>query len=138
MIVGLFSTERSTVSDHEVGRPAGPVSAGDRIGFDIVATNDGTVTAEDVQITDDLPAGSSLDWSIVPAAQGCVISRCSPPPVLTCFLGQLAGHSSAPAVHIVADERLDCGTVSNKATITTSNGTGGDSNTPASRSSAAT
>ncbi len=128
VIVGLFSTERSTVSVTKSANPAGPVSATDRIGFDIVATNDGTVTAQDVRITDDLPAGSSLDWSIDPAVPGCAISGAAHHQVLTCVLGQLAGHSSSPAVHISSrTSDPDCGTVSNKATITTSNGTGGDS-----------
>jgi uncharacterized repeat protein (TIGR01451 family) len=110
--------------------PPGPVSAGTAIGFDITVSNSGAVPAKDVTVTDNLPAGagSDLNWSLDPAYTGCSITGAVGSQVLTCNLGTVAGGATLPVIHVSSPTTpLDCGVVSNKATVSTSNGTGGDS-----------
>ena len=104
--------------------PEGPVNAGDTIGFDIVVSNNGDGTANDVSVTDNLPAG--VDWSINPDVAGCSISGAVGAEVLTCTRATLAGGASF-TVHVEGvTDAADCGTVNNTAIVTTSND-GGDS-----------
>ncbi|MGY2876748.1 putative repeat protein (TIGR01451 family)/LPXTG-motif cell wall-anchored protein [Marmoricola sp. URHA0025 HA25] len=114
--------------------PAGSVSAGSTIGFDITVTNGGSVPAKGVHVTDNLPAGADgvsggdLDWSLSPAYTGCAISGAVGNEVLTCDFSQVDGPGSLTAIHITAPTTpADCGTVKNKASVSTTNGTGGDS-----------
>ena len=99
----------------KVANPAGPVNAGDQIGFDITVTNNGTGDAYDVNATDLLPAG--FGWAIETPVSGWAIVGGS----LTFHADTLvAGGSST--VRIVADtDAADCGTVSNSATVTAGN-----------------
>ncbi|HTL84402.1 MAG TPA: hypothetical protein VL856_04425, partial [Acidimicrobiia bacterium] len=57
----------------KTANPTGPVDAGDTIGFDITVDNNGTGTAKGVTISDTLPAGGDLDWSLNPSFTGCAI-----------------------------------------------------------------
>jgi uncharacterized repeat protein (TIGR01451 family) len=125
----------SQITLSKSANPAGPVSAGDPIGFDITITNPGNVPATDVQISDPLPSGANgvvggdLDWSLDPAYAGCSINGAPGNQTLDCTFNQV-DPGSLPAIHITSQTTLaDCGTVKNKATATTGNGTGGDSNT---------
>ena len=103
----------------KTANPVGPVNAGDEIGFDIVVRNTGDGTANDVSVTDNLPAG--IDWSIDPAVDGCSISGLVGAEVLTCTRATLAGGASF-TVHIEGvTDAADCGTVNNTASVTTSN-----------------
>jgi uncharacterized repeat protein (TIGR01451 family)/LPXTG-motif cell wall-anchored protein len=114
--------------------PPGPVNAGSTIGFDITVTNDGAVPAKGVHVTDNLPAGADgvnggdLDWSISPAYTGCQITGVAGSEVLDCTFTQVDGPGSLPVIHVSsATTPADCGTVKNRASISTTNGTGGDS-----------
>jgi uncharacterized repeat protein (TIGR01451 family) len=108
--------------------PPGPVDAGDVIGFDITVTNTGSVPATGVHVTDNLPAGADLNWSLDPAFAGCAITGAVGAQVLNCDLGTVAGGASVGPIHVSATTTTaDCGVVSNKATVTTTNGTGHDS-----------
>jgi len=114
--------------------PAGPVSAGDVIGFDITVSNNGNFPATGVHVTDTLPAGADgvsggdLDWSLDPAYPGCAITGAVGSEVLDCDLGTVDAHTTLPAIHISAvTSAVDCGVVKNKASVTTTNGTGDDS-----------
>jgi uncharacterized repeat protein (TIGR01451 family) len=114
--------------------PPGPVSAGSDIGFDITVSNAGSVPALGVHVTDNLPAGADggsggdLDWSLDPSYTGCSITGVVGSQVLDCTFDQVDGPGSLPAIHITAaTSPADCGTVKNKASVTTTNGTGGDS-----------
>ena len=124
----------SQITLTKAANPAGPVSAGDTIGFDITVTNPGTVPALGVTVHDVLPsgadgvAGGDLDWSLVPAYPGCTISGAVGSQVLDCSFNQV-DPGSLPPIHISsATSPADCGVVKNKASATTTNGTGGDSN----------
>src|SRR6266581_3031474 len=108
--------------------PPGPVDAGAVIGFDITVTNTGSVPATGVHVTDNLPAGADLNWSLDPAFTGCAITGAVGAQVLNFDLGTVAGGASVGPIHVSATTtNADCGVVSNKATVTTSNGTGHDS-----------
>ena len=108
--------------------PPGPVDAGDVIGFDVTVTNTGSVPALGVHVTDNLPAGADLNWSLDPAFTGCAITGAVGAQVLNCDLGTVAGGASVGPIHVSATTTpADCGTVSNKATVSTTNGTGHDS-----------
>jgi len=56
----------------KVANPAGPVSAGDNIGFDVTLSNIGTGNAVGLSFTDTLPSG--LTWTIDPASADWSIS----------------------------------------------------------------
>lgn len=117
----------ATIDVSKSAVPAGPVSAGEGIGFDITVHNSGSVPATGVVVTDNLPAGGDLDWS-VDAFGDCAITGAVGHEVLTCHLGTIAGGASAGPIHVTAaTTALDCGVVTNKATVSTTNGTGGDS-----------
>lgn len=105
----------------KTANPAGPVSAGDTIGFDITVTNNGDGVATDVELTDTLPTDAGLNWSFsnVTGGWSCSISS----GVLTCG-GQgfdLAAGDSA-SVHISSPTTsASCGTISNTAVVDASN-----------------
>jgi uncharacterized repeat protein (TIGR01451 family)/LPXTG-motif cell wall-anchored protein len=115
--------------------PAGPVTAGTAIGFDITVSNAGSVPATGTTVTDNLPAkaggagSGDLNWSLVPAYTGCSITGAVGTQVLSCNLGTVAGATSLPIIHVQsATTPIDCGVVSNTATVSTTNG-GGNSDT---------
>ncbi|MBK9711345.1 MAG: DUF11 domain-containing protein [Kouleothrix sp.] len=96
---------------------AASVSAGDPIGFTITVTNGGAGTAKGVTVSDTLPTNGGLSWSISPAVSGCAITS----GVLTCTFGDLAAGASK-SVHISSPTTpASCGTVSNTASVTTTN-----------------
>jgi uncharacterized repeat protein (TIGR01451 family) len=78
---------------------------GTTIGYTIVVSNSaaaGTGTATGVVLTDPLPAGTGIDWSISPAYSGpgtCAITGSVGSQTLTCTIGNLAPGASA-SVHI--------------------------------------
>jgi uncharacterized repeat protein (TIGR01451 family) len=134
------ANESATIVPSEIdvtksANPVGPVSAGDSIGFDITVTNPGSVPATNAHVTDSLPSGADgvvggdLDWSLDPAYTGCTITGAVGSQVLDCNLGRVNGPGSLPVIHISSQtSTADCGVVKNKATASTTNGAGGDSN----------
>jgi uncharacterized repeat protein (TIGR01451 family) len=101
----------------------GTVSAGDGIGFTVVAANNGDGTAHGVTVSDTLPTNGGLDWSVDAANSdaGCSITS----GVLTCDFGDL-GSGESRSVHLTSPTTADsCGDVNNTASVTTSNDGGG-------------
>ncbi len=99
----------------KTANPAGPVNAGDTIGFDVKVKNIGVATAYDVSLTDTLPAG--FNWPIKAPVTGWAIANGT----LTFTAGELALGASS-TVTIVADtDKADCGVVPNTASATASN-----------------
>jgi uncharacterized repeat protein (TIGR01451 family) len=108
---------------------AASVKGGDQIGFVITVSNSGGGSAFGVKLSDPLPAGQGLDWTIASQSAGwagtCAISS----GVLSC--GGSAGVTLAPgggfSVHIISPTTAsECGsTIDNTATVSLTNGTGG-------------
>jgi uncharacterized repeat protein (TIGR01451 family) len=100
------------------------VSAGDAIGFTITVTNTGAGTATAATLTDLLPGGSGVSWSVSPAYAGpgtCSIAGSAPNQSLNCSFGDLASGASA-VVHVSsATARASCGTYPNTATAAATN-----------------
>ncbi|HKC20242.1 MAG TPA: hypothetical protein VKE27_11505, partial [Candidatus Dormibacteraeota bacterium] len=125
----------SQVTVAKAANPAGPVSAGDPIGFDITVTNPGNFPATGVHVSDPLPAGADgvangdLVWSLNPANANCLITGNAGNQTLDCVFNQV-DPGSLPAIHITSQTSpADCGTVNNEASVSATNGNGGDSNT---------
>jgi uncharacterized repeat protein (TIGR01451 family) len=97
------------------------VNAGDDIGFTITVSNTGAGSAKGVTITDALPGGSGVDWSISPANPACSIAGSAPNQLLNCSFGTLAPGGSA-SVHVTsATTRASCAVYPNTALAAASN-----------------
>jgi uncharacterized repeat protein (TIGR01451 family) len=104
---------------------AGTVSAGSAIGFTLTISNSsaaGTGTATAATISDPLPGGSGVSWSISPSYGGpgtCGIS--GSPQLLSCSLGDLAPVASV-SVHVSSSTMYaSCGSYPNTVTAGASN-----------------
>jgi uncharacterized repeat protein (TIGR01451 family) len=103
---------------------AATVSAGSPIGFTVTATNGnavGTGTAAGVVVTDSLPGGTGVNWSIAAGPANCSITGSIGAQVLTCTAVSLAPGASE-AVHVTsATSSASCATYANTAALTASN-----------------
>jgi uncharacterized repeat protein (TIGR01451 family) len=100
------------------------VDAGDPIGFTITVSNVGGIEATGVALTDALPAGGDLDWSIEnqTGISGCSIAGAVGSQSIDCPTVSLAGGASY-AIHIVsATSNASADTVPNTASVTSTNG----------------
>ena len=115
-----FKVVEAHIAITKKANPAGPVSAGDTVGFDITVTNDGDGTALNVHVSDPLPAG--IDWAAgAPTGDTSGVSCAIAAGSLTCDDASMAAGDSF-SVHISgATGPEDCGTITNKASVTTSN-----------------
>jgi uncharacterized repeat protein (TIGR01451 family) len=106
----------------------GTAKGGDTIAFTITVSNAGPGTAHDVVITDVLPSGGGLHWTIDGAgttAANCSISLGT----LTCNQGDLASGASVHVRVTSPTTAAECGsTINNTGTVTLSNGPGGQNN----------
>jgi uncharacterized repeat protein (TIGR01451 family) len=99
------------------------VEAGDPIGFSITVSNEGGSDATGVALTDNLPAGGDLDWSIESQTgiSGCTISGAVGSQSIDCPTVTLAAGASY-SIHIVSDTTpASADTVHNVASVTTTN-----------------
>ena len=99
---------------------AASVAAGNSIGYTLSVTDSGAGAASSAALSDLLPAGTGLSWSISPAYTGpgtCAIASGS----LSCSFGSLSSGGTA-SVHIAgATTASSCGVYPNTATATASN-----------------
>jgi uncharacterized repeat protein (TIGR01451 family) len=106
---------------------AATVNAGQTMGFNIVVSNSnaaGTGTATAVTLSDSLPAGTGVDWSINPAYAGpgtCSIDGAVGSEVLNCSFGDMAPGASITVEVESATGYSSCGTYANTATASSSN-----------------
>jgi uncharacterized repeat protein (TIGR01451 family) len=109
----------------KLGNPAGPVDAGDQVGFDITVTNTGTATVTGVHVDDALPAG--LDWEIASTGgSDCAITGSVGSQVLACDEPSMApGDSFVTHIQALSDT-ADCGMVDNAVFVTSDNGGGAE------------
>lgn len=110
--------EVSKTADHDT------VNAGEQIGFNIDVDSTGTTPVKAATLSDLLPAGDGVSWSINPAYAGpgtCAISGAAGSQVLGCSFGDLAAGAGA-SVHVVSATNADsCGAYANTATADGSN-----------------
>jgi uncharacterized repeat protein (TIGR01451 family) len=106
---------------------ASPVAAGNTIGFVVTLSNaSGAATAINATISDVLPGGSGINWSITGTPTGspdaCSISGDAPATeTLTCTKNSLAAGSSI-SVHLTSPtSTLSCAQYSNTATASATN-----------------
>src|SRR5205085_1308197 len=105
------------------------VNAGSDIGFTVTLSNAGPGSATGASISDPLPGGTGVDWSIdsnTPASS-CSISGTAPTQTLSCGPATVASGGSV-TVHVTSHTTsASCGTYDNTASFTTTNdGTGND------------
>jgi uncharacterized repeat protein (TIGR01451 family) len=109
---------------------AATVTAGSEIGFTVTLANSGSGTANGLTVTDDLPSGDGVSWTIDSAnsSPGWSVGGVPPNQSLVYSSPSLAGNSSA-TVHVVsATDTSSCGVYENTASFGTSNdGSGSDS-----------
>ncbi|MCA9127805.1 MAG: DUF11 domain-containing protein [Planctomycetales bacterium] len=92
---------------------ADPVVAGNSLTYTIVVTNDGPSTATNVTLTDTLPAG--VTFTSVSTTQGTASQAAG---TVTGTLGTLAPNASATVTVIVAVDGTTRGSISNTASVT--------------------
>jgi uncharacterized repeat protein (TIGR01451 family) len=104
---------------------AAAVNAGEQIGFTITVSNAGPGTATGVSLTDNLPGGSGVDWSIATQSGGasCSITGSPPNEVLSCGGSSFNLASGANfSVHVTSPTTAaSCKTYNNTANFTTAN-----------------
>jgi uncharacterized repeat protein (TIGR01451 family) len=117
------SVNCATVSISKVA-DASSVAAGAQIGFTVSISNSTSGTANALSVTDSLPAGTGLSWSVDAAnsSAGWSISGSAPNQSLVYSPTSLAGNSST-SVHVIsATSGGSCGTTyNNTASFSTSN-----------------
>jgi len=93
------------------------VELGGLIQFNITVSNIGPAAAQNVTLTDTLPSGAGLSWSIAGSAPGCAIAS----GVLTCSFGTLNVNASRSVSISSTAGTGSCGTVSNTASVSAAN-----------------
>ena len=97
---------------------ASSVSAGTQIGFTVSLTNvSPSVDAAGVTVTDPLPSGTGVDWSIATANSGWSLSGSPPNETLT-YSATLAHNISSQAHVVSATGSQSCGDYPNTASFT--------------------
>ena len=109
------------------------VSAGDPVGFTLSWGNSGPGAATGVVVTDHLPGGGGLNWSIDgPTGTGntCAIAGAVGSQVLTCTVGTIAGNTAVSGtVHVTSKTTAaNCPGVSNAGHIGSTNDGAADAN----------
>jgi uncharacterized repeat protein (TIGR01451 family) len=102
---------------------AGIVSAGAQIGYTVTLTNSGSGTANGLVVTDNLPGGSGVNWTIDAGntSAGWSITGTAPNQSLAYAFTSLGGNSST-TVHVVSSTTTaSCTTYNNTASFTTTN-----------------
>jgi YVTN family beta-propeller protein len=101
---------------------AATTNAGAPIGITLAVSNAGPGVEDNVALSDPLPAGTGVSWSISPAYSGpgtCSIGGAVGSQVLSCSFGNLASGASA-SLHITSAS-AGAGTYVNAATVTVDN-----------------
>ncbi len=104
----------------KTANPAGPVSAGDEVGFDITVTSTGDGSVTGVSMSDVLPDG--ISWTAdAPTGDTSGVSCSIEAGTLTCSDESMATGESF-TVHVSGTtDPADCGTIENTATVDSTN-----------------
>jgi uncharacterized repeat protein (TIGR01451 family) len=126
-VSSLFSQQSSTSLALTKTADAATVTAGTPIGFTLAVTNNATSAAPATTLTDTLPTGTGINWSISPAYSGpgtCAIAGGA----LGCSFGSLASGAGA-TVHIAsATSTASCKLYLNSASASSTNGASASAN----------
>lgn len=105
------------------------VNAGDPIGFTVVVSNSGaagTGTATNVTLSDPLPAGSGIDWSIdTQDASACTVSGAVGSQQVNCTIGTMAPGATYTFHVTSATAFASCSQYTNTASVSVGNENGG-------------
>jgi uncharacterized repeat protein (TIGR01451 family) len=105
---------------------AATVNAGSQIGFTVTVSNSnaaGTGAAKNVSVSDPLPSGTGVSWSISPTSPGWTITGSVPNQTLSYSAATLAAGATS-SVHVVSNTTAaSCKQYSNTASATLGNGT---------------
>ena len=100
---------------------AAVVKPGQPIGYVVTVRNTGAGSATNVTVTDPLPGGPGISWSINPAVAGCQITGTAPNQTLNCTFASLAPTATV-TIHLVSNTtNLSCVTLVNTATVGANN-----------------
>lgn len=100
------------IAENNIVVPGAPIR------FTITVANNGTALAQNVQITDTLPADASLSWSYENLSTGsCSIDD----GLMICSFGDLAPEASASVQLVAAAGTQTCGTIVNTVTANAQN-----------------
>jgi uncharacterized repeat protein (TIGR01451 family) len=107
---------------------ASSVDPGDQIGFNVTLTNSGADPATGLAVTDNLPGGTDVNWSVAAGSDiGWSIAGSAPNQSLTYAPTTLAGITSTH-VHVVSNTTANsCGDYDNTASFVTGTGNGSNS-----------
>ena len=100
------------------------VNVGAPLSFTMTVTNDGPGAATGVTLTDALPGGTGINWSIAsqPAGNPCTIAGAAPAQTLNCNFGDLAaGQSAAVTVTSATTANTTCAEYVNTVTVGATN-----------------
>ena len=112
--------------------PVGPVDAGSPIGFTIRTSNAGPGVATNVVVTDDLPTGTGLVWTLGAVPGGVSCKAGSPQVAVPATGGTVTGTLTCTVTSLAVDASVTLtltsptavsGTVTNTARATVANGT---------------
>ncbi len=101
---------------------AATVTAGNPIGYTIAIANSSAGTANNATLSDPLPAGNNINWSINPAYSGpgtCAITGAVGSQVLNCNFGNVAPSTSF-SIHLLSPSS-SAGTFINASNVTATN-----------------
>ncbi len=111
---------------------AATVSAGSQVGFTVTLNNSDAGTANGLSVTDSLPAGTDVNWTIDAGntSSGWSVSGSPPNQSLVYTPTSLAGNTSTTAHVVSSTTGNSCDNYHNMASFTTSNaGSGSDAAT---------
>ncbi len=98
-----------------------PITAGDTLTYTLMVTNNGPNDATGVMVTDTVPVGVTV------LTATSTLGMCTPGPVVTCDIGDLAnGANATVTITVTVDPAAPAGTITNTASVT---GNEGDSDT---------
>ena len=121
--VTVFFKNRSVLPSLRITKTAGSasVTAGTPMSFTATVTNDGPGTATGVTLSDPLPAGLGIDWSVSASDPTCVINGLPPAEVLSCTFGNLAPGASRSVTVTTQTTGAECKVYANTASAQASN-----------------
>jgi uncharacterized repeat protein (TIGR01451 family)/fimbrial isopeptide formation D2 family protein len=100
---------------------AASVSAGEQIGFHVTISNTGDGEARGLSVSDALPGGTGIDWSIESSDAGWSITGSAPNQSLA-YAGTTLAAGASSTVHVVSDTTKDsCKEYDNTASISATN-----------------